>query len=633
MNYLGMLTSFLACIWLSWYMTGRFVTFALERRLVDVPNERSSHSRITPRGGGVSFVILFLAATGLLGLVRGLNIGMPLRMVAALMAGACVALVGYLDDRYGLSIKARLLVELVVTAVTLFLICGSQFHTSGYPAVLIVAGFVAAVILYTWLINLVNFMDGIDGLAASGAICTSGTCCLVILLRHGNDEVSFLFGILACAVLGFLFWNWPGAHVFMGDAGSYFLGFSIGALMLLSIVRHELGICVVPILLGVYVVDSSATVFNRMCRGERWYKPHRLHGFQHAADAFGHRKVTLSVTIINLFWLAPLAVLADTYPRNGFALLLLAWLPIVVLSYLFHSGEVLTERAIPRWRTLVLIVNCTPANMEGRLDAFIRRVGPGGVSLLRGVVLAGLSAVSTYVAIAAHMRTMNPAVSLRSIAFLGLFSSIQVAVFLALGVHRSHWHLMSREELPNVVGISLVATLAGAIAIMLADPKEFGILPASVFVVQTAFLSLHLILIRMIGAGLSRSGHPPGRELPAKRFVIYGANNDGLELFSSLRRFEADYRFVGFVDPRKSMIGVPVAGGRVLGVDSDIRNINSTYDIDEVLVSSAAASSPAGRRFIQQCRDAAVDIRIVPSFEYESQGGAEAKPMWASNPS
>lgn len=631
MNCLGMLASFLACIWLSWYMTGRFVTFALERRLVDIPNERSSHSRVTPRGGGVTFVILFLVATALLGMLRGLNIGLPIRTVAALLAGAGVALVGYLDDCHGLSIKLRLLVELTLTAVTLLLICGNPFQTFRYPVVLIAAGSVAAVILYTWLINLVNFMDGIDGLAASGAVCVSGSCCLLLLMRHGSDEISFLFGILACAVLGFLFWNWPGAHIFMGDAGSYFLGFSIGALMLLAIVRHELGLWVVPILMGVYVVDSTATVLKRMRRGECWYKPHRLHGFQHAADVFGHRNVTLSVIVINLFWLLPLAVLADTHPRYGFALLLLAWFPIVMLSYLFHSGEVLTERAIPRWRTVVLIANCTPKNIGLHLAARARKLGPARVSLIRVLVIACLSAVSTYVAIATHVGMMNTILSTRFVAFLGLFSFMQVAVFLAFGVHRNHWHLMSREELPDIIGTCLVATLAGIVATMAVAREELSKPPASAFVVQTVFLAALIVLIRMIAASFSRASQPSSKQLPAKRVVIYGANNVGLELFSNVRRLEPDYRVVGFVDPHRSMKGISIAGGRVLGVDSDIRKIATTYNIDDVLVSSAAACSPAGGRFLQQCRDAAVDVRIVPSIEYGLEAGAEAKPMWASN--
>lgn len=630
MNCLGTLASFLACIWLSWYMTGRFVTFALERRLVDIPNERSSHSRTTPRGGGVSFVILFLVATILLGVLRGLPIRLPMRSVAALLAGALVALVGYLDDCHGLSIKVRLVVEFAVTAVTLYLICGNPFHAFHYPPVLIAGGSIAAVVLYTWLINLVNFMDGIDGLAASGAVCVSGSCFLLLLMRHGPDEISFLFGILACAALGFLFWNWPGAHIFMGDAGSYSLGFSIGALMLLAVVRHELGLWVVPILMGVFIVDATATVFNRIRRGERWYKPHRLHGFQHAADVFGHRNVTLTVLVIDVCWLLPLASLADAYPRYGFALLLLAWSPIVMLSYLFHSGEVLAACAIPRWRTVVLIANCTPKNLGIRLAGCVRKLGPTRVSLIRMFLIAGLSAVSTYVAIAAHMGMMSPVLPHRLAVSLGVFSLVQVIVFLAFGVHRYHWHLISLEELPNIAGSCLVATLAGVIATIAGASKELSQLPASFFVVQMVFQAALFVLARVIAASLSRARHTTGIQTQAKRVVIYGANNAGLEIFSNVRRLGPDYRVVGFVDPRRSMKGLPIATGRVLGVDSDIGQIATTYNIDDVLVSSSAARSPAGMQFLQQCRDAAVDVHIVPSIEYELEVGAEAKPMRVS---
>lgn len=631
MNYLGIIASFLACTWLSWYMTGRFVTFALEKQLVDVPNERSSHSRVTPRGGGVSFVVLFLVTVAMLGMLRGFPLSLPMQSVAALFTGAGVALVGYLDDCHGVSIKLRLLVELAVTAVTLILIFGNPFQTFHYPALLIAAGFAGAVILYTWLINLVNFMDGIDGLVASGSVCISGSCCLLILMRHGSDEIAFLFGILACAVIGFLFWNWPGAHIFMGDAGSYFLGFSIGALMLLAVARHELGLWVVPILMGVFFVDSTATVFNRMRRGEHWYKPHRLHGFTHASDTFGHRNVTLSVTFIHLFWLVPVAVLADAHPRYGFAFLLIAWAPIVMLSYLFHSGEVVPSRAIPRWRTVVLIANCTPENIGYRLAAYGRRVGPNVVSLLRVLLIAGLSAASAYAAVATHMGIINPYLPFRFLPFLGLFTCIQVAVFVALGVHRHHWHLMSRVEIVTIAGTCLVATLAGVVVNMAVLPEYRGKLPASIFVIQTLLLFVHVLLIRVMAASLSRSTSRSSQQPAVKRVAIYGANNDGLELLFCLRRLDPDSRFVGFVDPREFMKGIPIAGGKVLGVDSDIRRIAATYNIDDVLVSSEAARSTAGDRFLQQCRVAEVDVRIVPVIGDQLEDHTEAKPMWASN--
>jgi len=625
MNSLAMLASFLACIWLSWYITRRFVLFALERRLVDVPNERSSHSRVTPRGGGISFVILFLIVTAVLGLFCDL----PIRFMTAILAGAGVAWVGYLDDCHGLSIKVRLLVQLAVTSTAFLLICGTPLTNDHYPTLLNVAGAVFAVILYTWVINIVNFMDGIDGLAASEAVCLSATCCLLTLMRHGPTETGFLFGVLACASFGFLYWNWPSAHIFMGDAGSYFLGFSIGALMLLSVVRRELELWVVPILLGVFAVDATLTVLKRMLRGELWYKAHRLHGFQHAALVFGHRTVTLTVVAINLLWLAPLALLADILPRRGPALLVLAWLPLVVLSYLFHSGEVLIEHAIPRWRTFALIAGCMPKNSWIGLLNLVRRL-KRSMPWLRACWIAGLCVVSMLLAALSLITPRNGAVPREFAVPLLMFGAAQATTLLAFGMHRCHWHLIALEDLPDIMGVGLVSTLAGVVLEVAVIPGEVRTIPASFFVIQTLLLVAFIIFIRMAAASYSRGRQLTFKPTAAKRVIIYGANSAGLEICSSLRQLGAKYRVVGFVDPRISMKGVPIAGGSVLGLDSDIKRLVTVYNVDGVLLSSSAAGSAAGRRFLQHCRDAAVDVHVLPSIEHGLETRVETKAVQAS---
>jgi Fuc2NAc and GlcNAc transferase len=626
MNGMVILASFLACVWLSWYITRRFVLFALERRLIDVPNERSSHSRVTPRGGGISFVVLLLATGALLGLLHVL----PARSVAAILAGAGVALIGYLDDCRGVSIKARLLVQLVVSSVTLALVFGNPFATFNYPTIVVAAGALCAILLYTWLINLVNFMDGIDGLAASEAVCVCAISCFAAMTRHGSHEIGFLFGILACASLGFLYWNWPNAHVFMGDAGSCFLGFSIGALMLLGVARHELGLCVVPILLGVFVIDATVTLLRRMWRGEKWYKPHRLFAFHHAADVFGHRNVTVAVIAVNLLWLAPLALLAEFYPALGLVFLLIAWTPIVLLSYLFHSGEVLCPGAIPRWRTMVLIAHCTPSRMWGRVSAYALKLRHERMSWLRAALIACICFVSTYAAIPAQMGSSIGAMPSELLSLLGIFTFAQIGIILAFGLHRCHWYLLSLEELPDIVGTCLVATLASVIGVRVVVPGQLSSVPASAFLMQTLLVVVFVVVTRLVAASLSRDGHLTRQLAPATRVIVYGANAAGLEVFSNLRRLGPNYRIVGFVDPRISLKGVQIAGVRVLGVASDIKRIVSTYDVDEVLVSSSSTASVAGRRFVQYCQNAEVDFRIIPSIEHGLRVGAEAEPIRAS---
>ena len=116
MNGIVILTSLLACIWLSWYITRRFVLFAMEQQLLDVPNARSSHSVVTPRGGGVSFVFVTLGSSLVLLLLRHVSF-LP---GIALLSGGAIAFVGYLDDRHSLSIKSRLLVQICGSAIAIY---------------------------------------------------------------------------------------------------------------------------------------------------------------------------------------------------------------------------------------------------------------------------------------------------------------------------------------------------------------------------------------------------------------------------------------------------------------------------------------------------------------------------------
>lgn len=626
MSGMIMITSCLGAAWLSWYLTRRFVLFAFERHLVDIPNERSSHCRVTPRGGGVSFAVTFVIATAILGAVHEL----PLSSVVALMAGTGVAAVGYVDDCRGVSIGQRLLVQLAVSAVALYLICGNLLTLFSGRTLLALGCSLAAVALYTWLINLVNFMDGIDGLAASEAICISATCCVLLLSRHGVHSLGLLFGVLACSALGFLYWNWPSAHIFMGDSGSYFLGFTIGALMLLAVVRHQLGFWVVPVLLGVFAVDATMGLLRRMLRGERWYKPHRLQAFHHAADAFGHRRVTLFVIMVNLLWLAPLAVLADLYPQYGLAFLLTAWSPIIALSYLFHSGEVLTEHAMPRWRTMILIAGWQVPHLLSTLRQIVRSLGPKSRGVVRACLTAVICAASSLLAASVDMPSPHSPMSDRLAISFGVFSAAQLAMLLSFGVHRWQWNLFSVEDLPDIIGVCLVATLAGAVVTTIVLPGELSRPSTSGLVIQTVLLFTLIVSLRLILAVLSRENRLELNSPSLRRVIIYGANAVGLEIFSHLRRLAPTYRVVGFVDPRNSLKGVPFAGGHVLGVDSEIERLVSIYNVDDVLVSSLVAHSASGKQFLQHCREISVDTQVIASIDFGLEAGAEAKSLRAS---
>jgi Fuc2NAc and GlcNAc transferase len=612
MNAMLILTLLLSCVWLSWYVTRRFVLFAMEQRLLDIPNGRSSHRHVTPRGGGVSFVIVFLGATLALQLLGRL----PWLTVGGFLSGSAIALIGYLDDRRGLPIRTRLVVHLLtsVAAVACFLCIPLKAYTS--HSILVWVGLFAAVLLMTWLINLFNFMDGIDGLAGSEAVIVAAASCLIVTMRAGFTDVALLYGVLAVAASGFLIWNWHPARIFMGDAGSCFLGYSLGALSLFAVSKHEISPWSALILVGVFVIDATMTLLKRMRRGERWYKPHRLHAFQHASKIFGHRNVVLAVIGVNVFWLVPWALMAQVRPALGLLCLVAAWAPVLTLAYLFHAGEVLGDGAMPRWRSLVLIVGGQSQGFQHRAVVNLRSLVRDNMPAYRAIMLLIMCVGCSYLALLSHGRTANFPVSLEVLLFAGTLSIGQFFTLLSFGLHRSHWYLISMEELPNIVGVCLTATLIGLVGGVVVTRTEIQNLSGSEVVLDALLLVVALLLGHMLAAAISRDGHVDSEDDRIRRVVIHGADSAGVSISSEIHRLGPSYELVGFVDGRKGMVGVHIAGGRVIGADTEIRRLVDTYSVDHVLISSSSLRTRSGQAFLRECRAQAIDCRIVPSIHH-----------------
>src|SRR5207253_813322 len=152
-----------------------------------------------------------------------------------------------------------------------------------------------------WLLNLFNFMDGIDGIAAGEAVFVSLSVAAAALASGSGDRSVWLAFIVAGAALGFLRWNWPPARIFMGDVGSGFLGFMLGSLSIIAHQKWRVPVSVPLILLGVFVADATTTLLCRIFRGEKWYASHRSHAYQRLSQRFGaHGPVTFLVMLVNV---------------------------------------------------------------------------------------------------------------------------------------------------------------------------------------------------------------------------------------------------------------------------------------------------------------------------------------------
>jgi len=315
-------------------LTGFARRYAERRRLVDVPNSRSSHALPTARGGGIGFVIAFLAALAAL-FAAGL---VPLDTWLALLGGGtAVAAIGFIDDHRPVRARIRFLVHVLAAIWVLFWLTPSGGAIGGgWPVPLVT---VVGVLFIVWLLNLYNFMDGIDGLAGIEAVTVGLGAALLSFALWPEGGTWFLPLLLAAAAGGFLVWNLPPARIFMGDVGSGFLGVCLATLALESLALRPAMFCAWLILLGVFVVDSTFTLVRRVTLGRAFYEAHRSHAYQQAARRFGHRAVTLTVGAFNVLWLWPIAWLVATDELGAGWGVAAAYLPLLGAAVYFRAGS------------------------------------------------------------------------------------------------------------------------------------------------------------------------------------------------------------------------------------------------------------------------------------------------------
>lgn len=263
-------------VMLSSYLLTRVL--ANRSRILDLPGERSSHQEAVARGGGLGIALPALTAAGAWAvLTEGTGLG-------ALLGGTAAMLVlGYLDDRYSLSVAIRLSVEFAVVAIVLAATPAPPWLSGvlGEDLGAVAVGLTSAVALL-WIVgfsNLYNFMDGIDGMAAGQAI-TAAACFAIVGVIDGSDAAVVLGVFWGAAALGFLPNNWPAARIFMGDAGSLFLGFSFAAFPLLLDISSWRAVAASLFALVPFVVDGGFTILRRASKRENIFRAHRSHVYQ-----------------------------------------------------------------------------------------------------------------------------------------------------------------------------------------------------------------------------------------------------------------------------------------------------------------------------------------------------------------
>lgn len=328
-----------------------FRRWSLKRSLLDVPNERSSHSVPTPRGGGV---IIFAVSISAL-IIFSYGGGRPFAW-AYVFGALIIVLISLWDDLRTISPFLRLFFHALAAAAVVWSLGGfEEIYLPLYGNLQLgSAGQVLAFLWIVWLINAYNFMDGIDGIAAVQAV-SAGVAWSAAGKILGSEDVFFLGGVLACSSLGFLILNWQPAKIFMGDVGSAFLGYSFAVLPLLAkngvsdSAREPAMLWFAVIFVWFFVFDTILTFFTRLVRGERVWKPHREHIYQQMViKGFSHARVATLYGLLSavLVGVSLYALRASQMMEN--LILGVILLETLLLVFLWQSVSRKNDRNIKR---------------------------------------------------------------------------------------------------------------------------------------------------------------------------------------------------------------------------------------------------------------------------------------------
>lgn len=318
-------------------MVRLYSDYAKVKGLMDVPNARSAHHTITPRGAGIVFISIWLILV---------LFSFQIHLMSSEFFWICfpptlmMMLLGFWEDTKSLSPRRRLFLQ-GIAALFVLLFFGTemngfhllgvqQFFTLGTP----LASFLA-VLWLMWSTNLFNFMDGLDGLAAIEALFVLGLTGFLYLL-HGDPSLAYLPWCLCCGVLGFLMWNWPKAKVFMGDVGSYCLGFLIGIFALIGDIKFGIPFLIWVIAYGVFWFDATLTLFRRLLMGKNIALAHRDHAYQRLYQSgFSHQQILCWVIAMNCL----LGGMAFWVSFHHEYLLHMFGVTVLILSICYYQAE------------------------------------------------------------------------------------------------------------------------------------------------------------------------------------------------------------------------------------------------------------------------------------------------------
>ncbi|KOP77762.1 UDP-phosphate N-acetylglucosaminyl 1-phosphate transferase [Lysinibacillus sp. FJAT-14745] len=295
MLYVSIIAAFVASI----LLTPLVKRLAFRIGAVDAPNYRKVHARIMPRLGGLAIFLSFLIAVAIFKPILIINENGS-NFLLAIIIGACIIVAtGVIDDMREISAKAKLAGQLVAALIVIF-VGGIQIDVVNLPFVgELNFGLLSIPLTILWIVgitNAINLIDGLDGLAAGVSTIALITLAVMAIIMH-NMFVLAIAAILAAATVGFLFYNFHPAKIFMGDTGALFLGFMISVLALLGFKNVAVVSFIIPIIiLGVPISDTFFAIIRRVRMKKKWSDPDKSHLHHRLLDmGFTHRQTVLII--------------------------------------------------------------------------------------------------------------------------------------------------------------------------------------------------------------------------------------------------------------------------------------------------------------------------------------------------
>lgn len=279
---------FVVVLALTWLGVRQMIRVSVCANIMDVPNERSSHTRVMPRGGGLPLAVVVLGAAGWIAFRHG---GVDtVAWITAMGTAFLIALTGFLDDLRSLDFRLRLLVQLACALAVVSKL--GYWNELAIPGTAFkwdwgIGGMLITVVWIVGLTNVYNFMDGIDGIAGAQAL-TAGLGWAVCGMLLGHDAMLLAGLAVGAGAIAFLWFNWAPARIFMGDVGSAFLGFLFAILPLLwlgdasdsDFLPAQSRLVIAAFLVWPFLTDGAYTFLHRLLKRENVFAAHRSHLYQ-----------------------------------------------------------------------------------------------------------------------------------------------------------------------------------------------------------------------------------------------------------------------------------------------------------------------------------------------------------------